>query len=126
MQRASLPPFVLGLYNAPAFGRKLIWENHSILSVYSVYDAAASRPARCVSLFFNILVIIAAEALACWLKYPLGYCRSSTTRESRAARRNEPAPRFTRRPATQPQNIHETSAASPRLGLGRSTRHPLR
>ena len=36
--RASLPDFVLGLYNAPRFGLQLIWENHSLTSLYSVYD----------------------------------------------------------------------------------------
>ena len=74
--RASLPDFVLGLYNAPRFGLQLIWENHSLTSLYSVYDPAAPRPARCMVCFFNILVIIAAEAMCHWLKYPMGYCLS--------------------------------------------------
>ena len=80
--RASLPDFVLGLYNAPRFGLQLIWENHSLTSLYSVYDPAAPRPARCMVCFFNILVIIAAEAMCHWLKYPLGYCRAAETRAS--------------------------------------------
>ena len=32
--------------------------------------------------FFNILVIIAAEAMCHWLKYPMGYCRAAETRAS--------------------------------------------
>ena len=80
--RASLPDFVLGLYNAPRFGLQLIWENHSLTSLYSVYDPAAPRPARCMVCFFNILVIIAAEAMCHWLKYPMGYCRAAETRAS--------------------------------------------
>ena len=43
---------------------------------------AAPRPARCMVCFFNILVIIAAEAMCHWLKYPMGYCRAAETRAS--------------------------------------------
>jgi len=80
--RASLPDFVLGLYNAPRFGLKLVWENHSLTSLYSVYDPMQPRPARALVCLFNVLVIIAAEAMCHWLKYPMGYCRAAETRAS--------------------------------------------
>ena len=79
--RASLPDFVLGLHDAPRFGARLIYENHSIISLFSVFDANLSRPARAVAVLFNMVMILAAEAMAFWIEYPLGYCEDVDERD---------------------------------------------
>ncbi|KAH8065691.1 hypothetical protein JL722_68 [Aureococcus anophagefferens] len=80
--RASLPDFVLGLHDAPRFGARLIYENHSIISLFSVFDATLSRPARAVAVLFNMVMILAAEAMAFWIEYPLGYCEDVDERDA--------------------------------------------
>ena len=70
----SMPTFVRKLERPVAWAGALLWKHHSWCKIMTTYAPATSRPRRCVTLFFSLLMIMFGQAIAFWFAFPVGFC----------------------------------------------------
>ena len=90
LAQASLPQFVKEIKNQQVFGHamRLVWRNHSILTIFTRYDPAHPRHRRAFLLLFSMLMIMLSQVCAMWVAFPVGYCEQATDKDDCDAKKD--------------------------------------
>ena len=86
---ASLPIFVREIRDNHIIGHalRLIWRNHSVLTILTRYKPTQPRRRRALLLLFSLLFIMLSQICALWVAFPIGYCEVAESREDCEAKR---------------------------------------